>query len=115
MIRAKLWQDREGRFAGFELKGHSGYAEEGSDIVCAAVSALAITCVNSIEALCGVQPSVEGETAGHMKALLPPGMNDAQRHDAQVILSVLRQGLESIAESYPKNVQLSIVNGGKQP
>ncbi len=30
-------------------KGHAGYAEEGQDIVCAAVSALIITTVNSLE------------------------------------------------------------------
>ena len=30
------------------IKGHSGYAEEGSDIVCASVSSIAITTVNSL-------------------------------------------------------------------
>ena len=32
------------------MKGHAGYAEEGSDIICSAVSVLAINAVNSIEA-----------------------------------------------------------------
>ena len=30
------------------IKGHSGYAEEGSDIVCASISSIAITTVNSL-------------------------------------------------------------------
>ena len=30
------------------IKGHSGYAQEGSDIVCASVSSIAITTVNSL-------------------------------------------------------------------
>ena len=30
-------------------RGHAGYAEEGQDIVCAAVSALIINTVNSLE------------------------------------------------------------------
>ncbi len=34
---------------GFHVEGHSGYADRGSDIICAAVSALAINCMNSIE------------------------------------------------------------------
>ena len=34
----------------FESKGHAGYAEEGHDIVCAAVSVLVINTVNSLEA-----------------------------------------------------------------
>ena len=115
MIRAKLRQDRENRFTGFELNGHSGYAEEGSDIICAAVSILAFTCINSLESVCRIHPAVEGETPGRMKVTLPSEMTEAQRHDAQVILSVLQQGLRDLAESYPNYVQLSIVNGGKQP
>ena len=30
------------------IKGHSGYASEGSDIVCASISSIAITTVNSL-------------------------------------------------------------------
>ena len=30
------------------IKGHSGYANEGSDIVCASISSIAITTVNSL-------------------------------------------------------------------
>lgn len=40
MIRARFRSGKDGTL-GFELSGHSGYAEEGSDIVCAAVSAMA--------------------------------------------------------------------------
>ena len=31
------------------IKGHAGYAEEGYDIICAAVSALTVNTINSIE------------------------------------------------------------------
>ena len=30
------------------IKGHSGYSEEGTDIVCASVSSIAITTVNAL-------------------------------------------------------------------
>ena len=30
------------------IKGHSGYSEQGSDIVCASVSSISITTVNSL-------------------------------------------------------------------
>ncbi|MBR1607087.1 MAG: ribosomal-processing cysteine protease Prp, partial [Clostridia bacterium] len=46
MTRVTLYHDAEGRLSGFSCKGHAGYAEAGSDIVCAAVSALSITCCN---------------------------------------------------------------------
>ena len=50
MIRVKFYR-KEGRFFGFQLKGHAGYAEPGEDILCSAVSALAINTVNSLEEL----------------------------------------------------------------
>ncbi len=40
---------RKDQYIDFQSKGHAGYAEEGHDIVCAAVSALIITTVNSLE------------------------------------------------------------------
>lgn len=38
-----------GHYKKFIIDGHAGYAEEGEDIVCAAVSALVINAINSIE------------------------------------------------------------------
>lgn len=40
---------RNSSYMEFVSKGHAGYAEAGQDIVCAAVSALIITTVNSLE------------------------------------------------------------------
>ena len=39
-----------GKYIGFRSGGHAGYAEEGQDIVCAAVSALVITTANALDA-----------------------------------------------------------------
>ena len=41
---------RKGTYLELISKGHAGYAEEGQDIVCAAVSVLIINTVNSLEA-----------------------------------------------------------------
>ncbi|MDO5135144.1 MAG: ribosomal-processing cysteine protease Prp [Eubacteriales bacterium] len=40
---------RNGSYVGFTSKGHAGYGQAGEDIVCAAVSALVINTVNSLE------------------------------------------------------------------
>ena len=37
------------RLESFEVKGHSGYAQEGEDIVCAALSAMTMLIVNTVE------------------------------------------------------------------
>ena len=43
----------------FTSRGHAGYAEEGQDIICAAVSVLVINTVNSLETLTHDRISVE--------------------------------------------------------
>ncbi len=49
MTRATFYQNSENQYVGFDVDSHAGYAEEGEDIVCAAISALVINTVNSIE------------------------------------------------------------------
>ena len=44
---------QNGNITGFHMEGHAGYADRGSDIVCASISVLAINCVNSIEEFTG--------------------------------------------------------------
>ena len=41
----------DGEYISVESNGHAGYAEEGQDIICAAVSALVVNTVNSVETL----------------------------------------------------------------
>ena len=38
-----------GEYAGFSSKGHAGYAESGNDILCAALSAMTMLILNTIE------------------------------------------------------------------
>ena len=49
MTKVTFYQNSEQQCVGFDVNSHAGYAEEGEDIVCAAISALVINTVNSIE------------------------------------------------------------------
>ena len=40
---------RDGLFYGFEERGHSGYGEAGNDILCAALSAMTMLILNTVE------------------------------------------------------------------
>lgn len=48
MITAKFIKEGK-HYKKFMIEGHAEYADEGEDIVCAAVSALVINTINSIE------------------------------------------------------------------
>ena len=95
-------REKDNEIIGFSCQGHAGYAPEGSDIVCAAVSCLTETCVNALESVAGIQAKVKiGD--GSMDVLLP----DKAGHDAQVIMLFLRQGLRDVAEGYPQYLRLT--------
>ena len=49
MTTITVFRTDKGIYKGFRCKGHAGYAESGSDIVCAAISILVINTINSIE------------------------------------------------------------------
>ena len=49
MTKVTIFRNFKNECVGFEVFDHAGYAEEGSDIVCAAISILTINTMNAIE------------------------------------------------------------------
>ena len=115
MIRAVLTQNADGSYTACSVRGHSDHAEAGYDIVCAGASTLALTCVNSLEALCGIptETTVTACDDGVLAFSLPRDLSAAVMHDAQILLRSLQLGLAALAEQYPDDIHLSISNGGK--
>ena len=115
MINAVLY--REGKnMTGCRLEGHSGWANAGEDIVCAAASILGCTCVNALESVCGVVPEItEYDEQKGVLAFELPEMTEAENEKAQILMKALKQGLSDLADAYPQNVTLSIKERRKQP
>ena len=111
MTRVTLFREGE-RIYGCRAEGHSGWGEEGEDIVCAAVSVLTTTCVNALESVCGVKPRIAeySEEKGILAFTLPE-ITAAEDEKAQILMKALKQGLEDVAGEFPKNVKLSINEG----
>ena len=94
--------------------GHAGFAPSGEDIVCAGISVLMTTGVNALEAVAGLMPNVvQDEKRALISLSLPDGGNADARHDAQVILRTVLQGLSDLSLAYPK--YLTIVDGRQSP
>ena len=113
MIRAVLFREGE-NLIGCRIEGHSGWAEAGSDIVCAAVSILTCTCVNALESVCGVIPRItEHNPERGILAFELPDRTEAENEKAQIRMKALRQGLDDLTAGYPQNVTLSIIERRK--
>lgn len=86
------------------MKGHAGYGERGSDIVCAAISILACTAYNSIEAYTddGFGYEEEEETA-YMKFIL----KEHAGRESKLLLNSMTLGLSQLEKQYQKYLKLT--------
>jgi uncharacterized protein YsxB (DUF464 family) len=84
---------------GFLISGHSGFAEDGEDIVCASVSSASYMVANTITEILKVNAKIDvEETNGKMKLIV----NKEQRHITKDILLGLKLHLEGLEEQYPE-------------
>ena len=81
----------------FLSRVHAGYAEEGQDIICAAVSALIISTVNSLEILTKDCFRLE-EKDGYVRIRFPEGLTEG----GKLLMDSLVLGLTEIEKSYSK-------------
>jgi uncharacterized protein YsxB (DUF464 family) len=82
---------------GFLISGHSGFAEEGEDIVCASVSSASYMVANTITEILKVNADINVSDA-KMKLIV----NKEQRHITKDILLGLKLHLEGLEEQYPE-------------
>lgn len=108
MIECLIYVDRSGRVTGYRIEGHAGYGDRGTDIVCAAVSALGQAILSGLETVAGLEPRVTMRE-GYLECLLPPGEEDGQA--GQVLLGTLQLGLRQIEKEYPGRVEVRNVSG----
>lgn len=109
MTRVEFYKTDLG-WQGFKALGHSGYAEHGEDIVCAAVSVLTQTAVLGLTELLGIEGLVQiDENEGLLVCLLPPDLDEGVWEQAQLILDVLHLGLTATAKEYGNHVSVKEV------
>lgn len=61
MTNISFYVTAKGELLGFRITGHSGYGEEGSDIVCSAVSSAAFMTANTITDIMHINCEVSAE------------------------------------------------------
>jgi uncharacterized protein YsxB (DUF464 family) len=106
MTTIRFYRDQaNGLLKGFQAKGHSGFAAQGEDIVCAGISALTQTALLGIEQLAGLQ-SFYHISKANVECILPDVSSADSRKIAEIILETTRLGLMELAEAYPDFLQV---------
>ena len=97
MINVIIRRDKDKVVKGIEIKGHAGYAEYGQDIICSAVSSLALNMANSVEEF--TDDHFEGsvsEDGGYFSFSFPEEISP----ESQLLMKSLILGLQNIQRDY---------------
>ena len=104
MIRVEFF-NQNGRISGFCCAGHSGYAEEGSDIVCAAVSTAVKFAEHTINDVLGEHAKTRvNEDEARITLTLPAA---CEEEDAvQAVMTGLMLTLCELRDDYPEFIEV---------
>lgn len=100
MITAEFYLQNE-VFCGFSIRGHAGYADFGSDIVCASVTSAVEMAANGITEILKV-PATVGCFENEVRLDLPAGSYP----EAVDFIRALRLHLELLSQDYSENLRL---------
>ena len=95
----------EDRITGFSVSGHSGYAEAGKDIVCAAISAIVTMAEATINDVCGAKAKVRVKEEDARITLTLPAACD-EEESVQAVLAGMLLTLCNMRDEYPDYIEV---------
>ena len=104
MTRCEFFTEND-RITGFSISGHSGYAEQGQDIVCAAISAVVTMAEATINDVCGAKAKVRVKDEQARITLTLPTSCD-EEETVQAVLSGMLLTLINLREDYPDYIEV---------
>lgn len=99
MIKAEFF-NHDDLIVGFRITGHAGYAEEGSDIVCSAVSSAAYMTANTVTDVLMLSPEIS-ENDGYLRLKLK---SHADAENAKDILNGFSLHIAELSKQYPRYI-----------
>ena len=93
------------RITGFSVSGHSGYSEAGSDIVCAAISAVVTMAETTINDVCGAKAKVRvKDEQARVTRMLPASCDEEDT--VQAVLAGMMVYLIDLRDQYPDYIEV---------
>ncbi len=104
MTRCEFFTEDD-RITGFSISGHSGYAENGADIVCAAISAVVTMAEATINEVCGAKAKVRVKEEDARVTLTLPASCD-EEDSVQAVLAGMLLTLAGLRDDYPDYIEV---------
>ena len=95
------------RITGFDSTGHSGYAEAGADIVCAAITRAIRLVEATVNDVLGLAASVKvREQDASISMRLPGGLDPTAESACQALMTGLMVYFAQLHDEYPDNIEV---------
>ena len=104
MTRCEFFTEDD-RITGFSVSGHSGYAEAGQDIVCAAISAVVAMVEATVNDVCGAKAKVRVKEENARITLTLPAVCD-EEESVQAVLAGMLLYLCNLRDDYPDYIEV---------
>ena len=104
MTKCEFFTEND-RITGFSVSGHSGYAEAGADVVCAAITAVVTMAEATINDVCGAKAKVRVKEADARITLTLPASCD-EEESVQAVLAGMLLTLCSLRDDYPDYIEV---------
>ena len=89
-----------------EATGHSGYEEEGKDIVCSAVSAITQSLILGLKKVLKLKVTdIVDQSIPHLSVTIK-GLTESENRDAQILMQTAYQSLKEIRTGYEKYIKI---------
>ena len=106
MIKITIVREDGDRIKSVSSMGHSGYAEEGSDIVCASVSVLLQNAQKTFAEILGVKTQYTVNVKKPSLSITLPKLSGEKLNMADLIMKSTVNGLYDLADTFPKYINI---------
>ena len=106
MIIVEIHKESSGQIKSLLVSDHSGYAEPGSDIICAGATTLVYTAIGALQDLCGLEDfyriiEADDEDSIPFSEIVMPdsALSEEQLRVSRIILQTVEIGLKQLEAS----------------
>ena len=113
MISVEISRNAAGLINSFIVSGHSGYADAGSDIVCAAVSTAVQSVALGADEVIGLDDCYLDIKDGYLEWRAPENLDEKTVYGLKVLTETAYCVIRQAKEQYPGYLRISETGGKK--
>ena len=93
-------------FEYIECSGHTGFGEQGTDVLCASISTLVQGCALGIKNVANVSIDIQTNNDGYYKFTIPSNISNNQKEQVNTLVNTLIECLKDLLKGYSKYMKL---------